>query len=125
MKWILEKYEGQVDGLGRLLAAPLVHVAVCGGVRAEEREYLAPFFDDLEDTIDISIAQVTDADHRINAIEALAIWVQTLPSREADEVRMAVKASCEQIALAVAEGESRVSAEENQAIHELTKTLSW
>jgi len=120
------KYEGRHSDVRNLLAVPLVHVAICGGMESEEREFLVPFIKDLFDAANIIVIQVSEDSYRRALIAQLVDWLAALDKTEADAIRQAIKGRCEQVAEAVAaQTNVRISPEENETLNELKETLEW
>jgi len=126
---IIENYDSLHNNIRGLFAAPLVHVAVCGGVAPEERALLAPFVQDFIDAANILLIQVSEESYRQEMINQLSTFLSTLDKAEALNIKRVLKDRCMKVAEAVMEqgGEpgERISPEENRALDELKKMLAW
>lgn len=123
---LIERAEQERSTVLAMLASPLVHVAVCDGVDFEESEWIRPFRETLEISVDIVGGQVTDDDYRLSRIRDLSQWLTTLAPEEKNAVLTALRMICTEVATAADEEDGiAVSPNEHAAMKEVGDILGW
>lgn len=122
---IRESSEDRTEILS-MLAAPLVHIAECEGVDFEESEYIRPFCESLQISVDLLGCQITDDEYRVRRIRDLGIWLGKKTIQDKDAVLLALKMICLDVATASADRSgNHVSPDEHTAMKEIQDLLNW
>ncbi|MDF7822638.1 hypothetical protein P4B35_01330 [Pontiellaceae bacterium B12227] len=123
---LIERAEEDRSSVLAMLVSPLVHVAVCDGVDFEESEWIRPFRETLEVSVDIVAGQVTDDDYRKKQIKKLSIWLARLAPEEKNAVLTALRMICTDVATASSDEDGNaISLNEHLAMKEVGDILGW